>query len=224
MDLKKIALVASGEILNYTATRSLIKKFDRVIAVDGGLHHCEKMEIAPDAIYGDMDSISPSCLKKFSTIPSSLYPTEKDDTDLALAVKAEMKEGIYMAVFGGLGKRTDHAIANMFLLHTYPARLFLETEDEYLFSLPHEITIQSEPGQIVSLFPMGEMATGVTTHGLKWELADSTLDVSFYSISNVAESHQLHIKVKNGSLLCCLQKVFKEDLPLHPLPAISLSL
>lgn len=98
---------------------------DYVIAVDGGLDYLLKTNIAPDIIIGDFDSVSSSHIedlglstnitnKKYETIS---FPPEKDYTDMNLAVKEGIKRGFNtFIIYGGLGGRIDHSIANIQLI------------------------------------------------------------------------------------------------------------
>ena len=59
----KTALIANGEILSYSKTKKLLSSFDQVVAVDGGLFHCDQMNLEPTLIVGDLDSASPELIK-----------------------------------------------------------------------------------------------------------------------------------------------------------------
>ena len=55
----KICIVLNGEIEDYEVTRGIIIKecYDCIICADGGANHTYKMEIMPDYILGDLDSV-----------------------------------------------------------------------------------------------------------------------------------------------------------------------
>src|ERR1700761_6483608 len=67
--IKSVALVANGVIYDYPLIAQLISKYDRVIAVDGGLFYCQQMRIAPDLLIGDFDSVTPELLEQYATVP-----------------------------------------------------------------------------------------------------------------------------------------------------------
>ena len=83
---------------------------DFIIAADGGYRYLERMDIMPDLIMGDFDSLG-----KIPNHPNVItHPTEKDDTDLMLAVKYAMEHGFKIfCIFGCMGGRTDMSIATM---------------------------------------------------------------------------------------------------------------
>ena len=52
-----------------------------VIAADGGYRHCVHLDIHPDVILGDFDSLG------YAPEGAQVFPVEKDDTDSMLAVR-----------------------------------------------------------------------------------------------------------------------------------------
>src|SRR5690348_6195146 len=129
------------------------------------------MGITPDLLLGDFDSIKSHVLEAFSTVPKQHYPSDKDKTDLELAI-----EFVYhlqtekIAVFGALGGRTDHALGNLILLSRYPGKIFLEGENETLFAIPQHVELSLPVGKTLSLIPLNGPAKGIDTEGLKWPL------------------------------------------------------
>lgn len=81
-----------------------------ILCADSGLRHARALGISLDWALGDFDSSSEqpegeSVLR---------YPPEKDDTDTMLAVKQALSLGAEeIQIYGGLGGRFDHAIANV---------------------------------------------------------------------------------------------------------------
>lgn len=202
---KTVALVANGAIDDLTVISPLIKSHDYIIAVDGGLVYCDKMNIFPTLIIGDLDSLPSDLLAKYSHIPVSRYPVDKNETDMELALRIACKPGVErVTLFGALGNRIDHTMYNLYLLQRYSNLTRIETERETLFCVTGPTNISCYPGQTISFFPHGELAAGIFSKGLKWELSDATFNKDFMSISNVCLSDLVHIDVKKGILLCSL--------------------
>ena len=88
-----------------------------VIAADGGLKHLQQLNIPPDVIIGDFDSLG------YTPKDARVFPVEKDDTDSMLAVRHGLREGCRRFIlYGSLdGPRLDHTVANLqtllFLAH-----------------------------------------------------------------------------------------------------------
>jgi thiamine pyrophosphokinase len=74
-------------------------------------------------------------------------------------------------------------------------------------SFTKEFQLDTQPGDIVSLIPLGG-GTTVTTTGLQWELDHDTLQ-SFASrgVSNIATAESVSISVTDG-LLAVIQPFF----------------
>lgn len=200
-----IALVANGTIEDDSFIAALIKSYDKCVAVDGGLIHCQRMGITPDLIIGDWDSIPSELMTYYPHIPSVRFPVEKDHTDLELAIQAaNWPTTEKMGLFGVLGKRADQTLVNLHLLQSLPQKLKIETENETIFSLQGSHRLSCLPGQAISLIPIGEPSSGVTTKGLKWELNNATLNSHFFSVSNVCLGNYFEVSIERGTVLLCL--------------------
>ncbi len=202
-----VALVANGELGSPEIMREQVKKSEKIIAIDGGLHHCEAMGIRPDLIVGDFDSVDHSLLLKYKDVYQYAFPRDKDFTDLELGItKAEEFNPKYIIIYGALGGRPEHALYNLNLLGRMLGKLRIETESETLYAITDQVEIDCFPGQTLSLLPIGDSAEGVTSKGLKWELNQATLNTHFMSLSNVAMQEKITIKIQNGVLLVVLVK------------------
>jgi thiamine pyrophosphokinase len=204
---KNIALVANGAIHDLKAIGKRLKAYDYIIAVDGGLLYCDSMGIEPDLIIGDLDSASLELLSNYPNVPVRRYLTDKDETDLELALQAVYHPEVEnITVFGALEKRTDHSVSNLHLIRRYPKKLYLETEGELIFAIEGISEIPCKKGQLVSFLPLGGPITGVSSTGLKWELKDASFSKNFMSISNICLKNLIKIQIKIGDLICCMHK------------------
>ena len=81
---------------------------DFVIAADAGLRHAEKLNITPNGLIGDFDSLG------FIPEGANVFPVEKDDTDAMLAVRQGLALGYReFVLYGSIdGPRLDHTVAN----------------------------------------------------------------------------------------------------------------
>jgi len=198
----KSALVANGWLGDSEWAKVELLTYDQIIAVDGGLNHCARLGFTPSQIVGDLDSIGPDLLAQYENVPLATYPTEKDETDLELALG-------YLPVgradlFAAAGGRTDHLLAVLQLLAKEPGRLRLRTPLETSWVIEGDHEIKCPPGQKVSLMPIFEGAKGVTSRGLKWELEEMSLDENQVSLSNVCLGDGFTVSIGEGKLLLSL--------------------
>ena len=93
--------------------------FDAVIAVDGGFASLAAVDCAPDLAMGDFDSLG--------YVPEGMsvkaFSPEKDASDMELALEEALARGAdAVEVYGALGGRLDHTVANLQLLASFAER------------------------------------------------------------------------------------------------------
>ena len=179
-----------------------LKKDDYIIAADGGLAHTRRLEIQPDEILGDFDSLG------YVPEDSRVFPVEKDDTDAMLAARRglELKYREFL-FYGSLdGPRLDHTVANFQTLQFLADRGaagYLVGKD-YLVTVVKNGSLSFPAGAegTVSVFCMGPDAVGVTLEGLYYPLENGTLTAGFpLGVSNHFTGKEARIRVEKGSLL-----------------------
>lgn len=188
-----------------------------VIAADGGARHAEELRLPIHHWVGDGDSLGEAGIGALEAagIPVDRSPFEKDESDTELAVLAALRRSpAAIVILGALGgPRLDHALANLALL----AMPELRATDVRLLAAdvrvrlltgpaadrsPGTLTISGRAGDLVSLFPVGGDATGVTTTGLAYPLADEPLLVGrSRGLSNRRTSDAATITLGSGRLL-----------------------
>ena len=96
------------------------KPDDWVIAVDGGLKYLEDSGIVPDFLLGDFDSLGAEyaeTVAKYRAMGDDhfrQFPVVKDDTDTMAAARLGISRGYKeFLIYGGLGGRLDHTMANI---------------------------------------------------------------------------------------------------------------
>ena len=112
MAYERCVIFGAGEY--YEGPAPTIEKGMLAIAADGGLDHMRAMGLSPDFVIGDFDSLS-------GDVPdgdhSVRLPPQKDDPDLLSALKVGWSRGAReFHIYGALGGRIDHTIANMQLM------------------------------------------------------------------------------------------------------------
>ena len=206
----RCVIFANGEIKNYKRYKQHLTGAEYIICADGGAKHAVALNLIPNLITGDFDSIDQKTLDNFLATGSQImqYPTEKDevDTELALieAIKLNPKEILLMGV---VGDRLDHTLGNIQLL-VLPVSQGI---DCYIISDRHIISlitpdcpavIAGEQGDLLSLLPMTQTVCGVVSQGLKWNLQDSTFKFGHpLGISNVLLGNSAEVRIKEGVML-----------------------
>ena len=185
---------------------------DFLLAADGGLRHLEKLNLKPDGILGDFDSLG------YIPTGAQVFPVEKDDTDAMLAARKGLELGYRDFLFYGAmdGPRLDHTLANfqtLQFLADHGAIGYLVGRDYLVTVVKNEtISFDDKAEGILSLFCLGPDAKGVTIRGLHYELTDGTLTPGFpLGVSNHFTGKAATITVKDGSVLAMWDR--KNGLP-----------
>jgi thiamine pyrophosphokinase len=181
---------------------------EAILCADGGACHAHAIGLAPDLIIGDMDSLDAELLRDFEEkgVAVAPYPARKDETDTQLALmRALAMSPEKILIFGALGKRLDHTLANLGLLMMglekgVPIKLL--AEDCEVFVVAGAATVSGKKGQTVSIFPWGGEARGITLEGFEYPLQDATMNLARpCGISNRLTTEEGLIKVDEGCLL-----------------------
>ncbi|MDY3909845.1 MAG: thiamine diphosphokinase [Eubacterium sp.] len=180
---------------------------DFVIAADGGFDYLNDLGLRADVVLGDFDSV----LSYELPSDSIRFPREKDDTDMMLAVKLGLEKGYReFAIYGGLGGRLDHTLANLQVLVYLSRNEACGTlySDNYAIRVISDGTISfgkdhpaNVEGNLCSVFSVSDVSVKVTIHGLKYEINDVNLTNSFpLGISNEFTGKKAYINVKKGTI------------------------
>ena len=184
-------------------------KYDIIIAVDKGLEVLDLLEIKPNYIIGDFDSIDKEILKKYEELKieiKKLIP-EKDltDTESALQLAIEMKSKD-ISIIGAIGTRLDHVISNVHILKqaldkNVQARIINENNEIQLVN--KSIIINKDNNhKYISFIPLTTEVIGVTITGMKYCLNNYTFSIgNSLGVSNEQIQDVAEIKIKNGILI-----------------------
>lgn len=208
---------------------------DMCIAADGGVTSLQKLGLTPDIIVGDFDSVSlGSATASLATTHRSsvvTLPACKDDTDMLSAVKLGWQRGARIFhIFGALGGRVDHTLANVQLL-TFLARNgatgVLYSESQCITAI-HNASLYFEPWDApehayVSLLAAGDTAQGVSIQGLRYELSEGSINYGeITTVSNEFVSGQAaSIEVRNGSVTVVFPRQTPEITVQHSMLPVS---
>ena len=203
---KKCYIFGAGE---YPESIGEIQTDSFVIACDGGYKIFERIQKEPDLIIGDFDSLK--------YIPSDgdnvvAFPKEKDDTDMALAVREGICNGcdeFYM--YGTLGGKISHSYANIQLLAKMTelgVKGFLIGKDTVISAVRNSsVFFPSDSVGRISVFSFTDKSYGVSIKGLKYNVSDITLfNNCALGVSNEFTGEKAEISVKKGLLIIITEK------------------
>lgn len=210
----KCIVIGAGDL---TMGELSVAEEDFVIAVDGGLGYCGILNVEPDLIIGDFDSLSEGeaqALELLKTqIPERIItlPEQKDDTDMLAALKHGLSLGYRdFRIYAGTGGRLDHTLANiqcLLYLKNRDAAGYLVDGTGMILVLQNEaVHLNRNLEGVMSLFCLGKEARGVNIEHMKYPLKDYHMTNDFpIGISNEFIGEEAVISVEDGELVCMIQ-------------------
>ncbi len=212
----RIIIFANGIMDNPNAEAvRWVQPGDTIVAADGGTRHALMAGLTPAHIIGDLDSLEPALRTRLEAAGTlfHIHPPAKDETDLELALLwAAAQAAEQIIVLGALGGRPDQALANLLLL-ALPAlagrKVVLAGGGWTIRCIRggETLALRGQPGDVVSLLPLGGDARGVSTTGLRYLLHDETLRFGpARGVSNELVGEEATVMVKKGLLWCFCQK------------------
>ena len=194
----KVVIISGGDLGDVDYIEEHLPEWDLIICADGGARHLEKLNLRPNILVGDFDSISPTLLQKYKEMDITVepYPREKDWTDTQIAVDLAIDKGAdWVYIIGGLGSRWDHSYANIMLLYRLakkgvrakilPINNTIEIANDIL-------EIRGQVGQTLSLLPFSQDVIVEFSQGLVYPLDNLTLALDFpLGISNILKKEKV---------------------------------
>ncbi len=184
--------------------KAALRPDDFIICADGGRSRAEMISIQPDWYVGDNDSGGTP-----EGLPSTLLPSEKDVSDMEMAIDQAFELGYRELLLAGCtGGRGDHHLANLGLLEEIWNRggsaVLVDEYNEFRFLPTGVYQVENSPRyKYLGLIPLDKTVTGVCLRGVKYPLEEFTLRRgSTRSISNeILEGEQAEVVIGSGCVL-----------------------
>lgn len=206
--MKKCVIIAGGELADENFHRQLLQDAEMVICADGGVGHAKRLGITPHLVMGDLDSLQEEEIKELQSREINLckFPREKDYTDTHLCLLKALDLGYQQIIMVGcLGGRFDHALANVMLLALPQAQqVDVRIIDPWqeIFLVKPEMSLTGQKGETLSLFPLTEEVTGISTSGLTYQVPGGQFVLGAGNgMSNVFCEQEVKIAYTQGLLL-----------------------
>lgn len=202
-------VIVTGGNRDHIHYRKMMKSIPHpyVIGCDAGalwlLEQGEQIDLA----VGDFDTIGNDGLARLARVHTQIMQVqaEKDETDTELALLyAIEKKPAHITIYGGLGSRFDHTLANVHLLwKCHKLGIHAKIVDPW-----NEIQLMDQSLRLkkthtyVSLIPYTPVVQGITLRGFKYPLINATLEWgNSIGISNEIVGHEGEIEVASGVLM-----------------------
>lgn len=205
---KRAAIFLNGDLSDLKSVKQYILPSDLIICADGAAAHALLLNLVPNVIIGDFDSLPKLTQNNLKKYPIKLirFPREKDESDSELAINYAVENNFKdVLIFGLFGSRLDHMLTNIFVLENLKTKgvkaMCVEGKQEIQI-VNDQTTLKGKAGDLVSLIPLKNDVKQVTTKGLRYPLVNEDLLFGYSrGISNALAVNSAEISIKNGSLL-----------------------
>ncbi|WP_369715882.1 thiamine diphosphokinase [Leptotrichia alba] len=213
--MEKYVIFLNGEY-NYSQNfiDKLVSKNSVCFCADGGANFAFRYEKIPKMIVGDLDSIDNEVLEFYRNkgVLIKKFPKDKDFTDFELILteieKFEKDKNTLDKVFvvGGLGKRIDMTLSNLFLMEKYKNLVFLD-ENEEIFYVEKSFVLENKKGCEFSIIPLSDKVERLSLKGFKFEI--NRIDVErkiSRLVSNIITNDRASVEFESGKLIIAVKQ------------------
>ena len=170
-----VVILAAGDFPTDVTAMRILRNAKHLIACDRAVEELLEMDIEPEEIVGDGDSVSATTKAKYQHIFHTIE--EQEDNDLTKATKYALQyfnlpDTPTFCYLGATGKREDHTLGNIALLIHYYKQLnivpTMVTNYGWFTVSQGKTTFAAFPKQQVSIFQIG--CKRIESEGLKWNI------------------------------------------------------
>ncbi|NLW52438.1 MAG: thiamine diphosphokinase [Tissierellia bacterium] len=202
--MKDAIILGGGNIVDISVMSKYLKKDTDIICVDRGYDYAVKHKLKVRIAIGDFDSVNNEYISELenATFDVLRFNEDKDMTDMQLALDyCITNEYDHIYIFGGLGTRMDHSVANMNLLNLYydkNPKVYLIDDTNMIYVAKIDIELENHEGYNLSLI-ISEGSPQITLTGVKWPLHNhQMIQGESLTISNKIIDQKAYLQINNG--------------------------
>ncbi|GAE91677.1 thiamin pyrophosphokinase [Gracilibacillus boraciitolerans JCM 21714] len=178
-----IGIVAGGPLLALADLSIYKDKVDLWIGADLGANYLLNYNIDIDIAIGDFDSVSDQIknrIKHNSNIYKE-YPSEKNETDLELAIVTALTYNpTSIMLFGVTAGRLDHELANIQLLYRLLEQnieaVIMDYKNEVSLYKPGRYNISARKEELISFLAFSSEVQGLSLEGFYYPLHNEKIN------------------------------------------------
>ena len=185
---KNVSVILNGQMPTDDTIINQITNSDYIIAVDGSANKLFDLEIIPDVIIGDLDSLQNIKNKNIELVETP----DQNKTDFRKTLEWCIEKNILnISIFGISGESEDHFLGNYYTLSDFGEKISWKAFTDFSVISPcmGNKKFESFKGQKVSLFCMKGSST-VNSKNLEYPLQSYHLKPSDDAVRNLSlEDH-----------------------------------
>ena len=187
-DKKNVSVILNGQMPTDDTIINQITNSDYIIAVDGSANKLFDLEIIPDVIIGDLDSLQNINNKNIELVKTP----NQNKTDFRKTLEWCIEKNILnISIFGISGESEDHFLGNYYTLSDFGEKISWKAFTDFSVISPcmGNKKFESFKGQKVSLFCLKGSST-VNSENLEYPLQSYHLKPSDDAVRNLSlEDH-----------------------------------
>ena len=200
--MKKCIILANGQPPSKNVFNFLRRHdYHTLICADGGANSAAKLDLTPDFIIGDLDSINPVVYDYFYDKCRVIQFKRQNDTDVEKCIKFAIKNKFdEVMLLGATGDRLDHSFCNMGIVLKYFEKIVIKIihQRSILSAYSGSVTLKTFPKESISIYGI-DSKTRITSVGLKYQLMNISLQFGKKeSTSNIALRNEVKLVIKGG--------------------------
>ena len=198
-DKKNVSVILNGQMPTDDTIINQITNSDYIIAVDGSANKLFDLEIIPNVIIGDLDSLQNIKNKDIELVETP----DQNKTDFRKTLEWCIEKNILnISIFGISGESEDHFLGNYYTLSDFGERISWKAFTDFSVISPcvGNKKFDSFKGQKVSLFCMKGSST-VNSENLEYPLQTYYLKPSDDAVRNLSLEDHFTIESTNTILV-----------------------
>ena len=196
---KNVSVILNGQMPTDDTIINQITNSDYIIAVDGSANKLFDLEIIPDVIIGDLDSLQNIKNKDIELVETP----DQNKTDFRKTLEWCIEKNILnISIFGISGESEDHFLGNYYTLSDFGEKISWKAFTDFSLISPciGNKKFESFTGQKVSLFCM-KGSTIVNSENLEYPLQSYHLKPSDDAVRNLSLEDNFTIESTNTVLV-----------------------
>lgn len=206
-------IVSGGKAPSKELLKEYIKDDDYIVGVDKGCNILREIEVTPNIILGDFDSIDKEVLNYYKDkgVKIEKFNPEKDYTDTDLGyIKALEVNPSEIILFGATGSRIDHMLGNIGILLKglrENIKVTIVDDNNRMYAVNKSSLVKKEKGCVISFHALSDVVKNLTIKNGKYPLNnyDMTL-LEPRAICNEFLDDDIYIEFDSGIILILYTK------------------
>ena len=198
---KNVSVILNGQMPTDDTIINQITNSDYIIAVDGSVNKLFDLQIIPDVIIGDLDSLQNIKNKNIELVETP----DQNKTDFRKTLEWCIEKNILnISIFGISGESEDHFLGNYYTLSDFGEKISWKAFTDFSVISPcvGNKKFESFKGQKVSLFCMKGSST-INSENLEYPLQSYHLKPSDDAVRNL--SLEDHFTIDSTAIILVFQ-------------------